>query len=141
MVPKISWRSDAEYFSISFIDVTTNSRKFQVYTREGLLHSKSESVGSIESVIVWKNSRDLIASSIHRANKHEIIFFEPNGLSHGGFPLPFSFKKVHVKQLLWSNDSNILCVWSENLPGNDAEPFSQCMSSILLSIKNWASSD
>jgi elongator complex protein 1 len=57
----------------------------------------------------------LIASTIYRLNKHEIIFFEKNGLSHGGFTLPFVLNTMKVKGIYWNLDSSILAVWSEKI--------------------------
>ncbi len=52
---RISWRSDGEYYVLSFINSDTNSRKFQVFNREGLLHSTIEkNVSVLDSVISWK---------------------------------------------------------------------------------------
>ena len=39
---------------------------------------------------------NLLASSVRRPNKHEIAFFEPNGLRHGEFTLPFKTDQVKV---------------------------------------------
>ena len=41
-------------------------------------------------------SGNLIASTERRPNKHEVIFFEKNGLRHGEFTLPFGVKEVKV---------------------------------------------
>ena len=96
---KICWRSDGEYFVFSFVDPSLNARKFQVFTREGVLHSSVEKdINVLDSAIAWKYSKSLIASSIYRLNRHEIIFFEKNGLAHGSFTLPFAFNQVKVNQ-------------------------------------------
>ena len=93
---------------------STDSRKFQVFTREGVVHSTIENnINVLDSAISWKHSKSLISSSIYRFNKHEIIFFEKNGLAHGGFQLPFVFNQMRVKGIYWNLDSTILCVWSE----------------------------
>jgi elongator complex protein 1 len=112
---RICWRSDGEFFVLHFIDEFTNTRKFQVFTREGLLHSTIENkVNILDSPISWKYSKSLlIASSVYRLNKHEILFFERNGLTHGSFVLPFDYGKMKVNQILWNIDSTLLCIWSE----------------------------
>jgi elongator complex protein 1 len=110
----ISWRSDGEYFVVNFIDSEAECRKFQVFNRESVLYSTVENdINVLDSPITWKFSKSLIASSIYRFKKHEIVFFERNGLVHGGFPLPFAFNTMKVKEILWNLDSSILCVWSE----------------------------
>ena len=119
---RISWRSDGEYYVLSFINSDTNSRKFQVFNREGLLHSTIEkNVSVLDSVISWKYSKSLIASSIYRLNKHEVIFFERNGLAHGGFTLPFALNQMKVMGIYWNLDSSILCVWSEKVGSESSQ--------------------
>ena len=119
---RISWRSDGEYYVLSFINSDTNSRKFQVFNREGLLHSAIEkNVSVLDSVISWKYSKSLIASSIYRLNKHEIIFFERNGLAHGGFTLPFALNQMKVMGIYWNLDSSVLCVWSEKVGSESSQ--------------------
>ncbi len=115
MEPRISWRTDAEFFLVHIVNETTKTRRFQVFNREGVLHSTSENQASLESTITWKNSKTLITSSTHRANKHEIILYERNGLSHGGFTLPFAPKQYKVSSLQWNMDSTILCVCLDKL--------------------------
>ena len=111
---RICWRSDGEYFVVHFIDSNKNSRKFQIFTREGVLHSTIENnINILDTPIAWKHSKSLITSSIQRFNKHEIIFFEKNGLAHGGFVLPFALGQMKVRGISWNMDSTILCVWSE----------------------------
>lgn len=132
--PKIDWRTDAEYFVISIIDNQTNARKFQIFTREGVLHSTSEYTVSMEPVISWKNSKALLATATHRANKHEIVFFEPNGLAHGGFTLPFAMKEFKINGLFWNNDSSVLCIWSDKLDSKTGDYQSLRESKTNLSI-------
>ena len=75
----------------------------------------------MDSVISWKYSKSLIASSIYRLNKHEIIFFERNGLAHGGFTLPFALNQMRVMGIYWNLDSSILCVWSEKVGSESSQ--------------------
>jgi elongator complex protein 1 len=124
--PKIDWKTDAECYVISSIDIETNARKFQIFTRDGVLHSTSEYVVSMEPIISWKNSKALLTTATHKANKHEIVFYEPNGLAHGGFTLPFMMKEYKISGLYWNNDSSVLCVWCEKLDSNTRENQSLC---------------
>jgi len=39
----------------------------------------------------------LIASSQRRPHKHDVVFFERNGLQHGSFTLPFAQDEVKVR--------------------------------------------
>ena len=117
---RICWRSDGEFFAINFFETLSNSRKFQVYTREGLLHSTIEDkINILDSPISWKYSKSsLIATSVYRFNKHEIVFFERNGLTHGSFVLPFKFCQMKVNQISWNLDSTLLCIWAESIESN-----------------------
>jgi elongator complex protein 1 len=56
----------------------------------------------------------LIASTVRRPNKHEVAFFEPNGLRHGEFTLPFETKEIRVSNLAWNVNSDILSVAVED---------------------------
>ena len=47
-------------------------------------------------VFFRRPSGSLIVSSQRRPNKHNIIFFERNGLRHGEFTLPFGVHDVKV---------------------------------------------
>ena len=56
-----------------------------------------------------------MATSQRRPNKHDIAFFEKNGLRHGEFTLPFGVKDVKVCEVMWNLDSTVLAVWAEDL--------------------------
>ncbi|XP_053405572.1 putative elongator complex protein 1 [Mercenaria mercenaria] len=120
-VPRITWKADGQYFAISSIHPNTGARKMCVWTREGVHHSTSENVDGIEQSLSWRPSGSLIATSQRRPNKHDIAFFERNGLRHGEFTLPFSVSQVKVKEVYWNNDSTILAVWCEDL-SEDSNP-------------------
>jgi elongator complex protein 1 len=86
-------------------------RVIRVYNREGVLQYTSEPVDKLEHVLSWRYelyiqrfsfflqlclqfckfflrpSGNLITSSQRLPDKHEIIFFEKNGLRHGEFSL------------------------------------------------------
>ena len=48
-------------------------------------------------------------------NRHQIVFFERNGLRHGEFPINTDGNpKYRVRELFWSQDSQILAIWSES---------------------------
>lgn len=113
--PRISWRGDGQFFVISTISPSTGGRKLRVWSREGEHDSTSENVDGVENVLCWKPSGSLITSSLRKANRHEIVFFEKNGLRHGEFSLPFAVKEVQVKEVLWNTDSTVLAVWCEDL--------------------------
>lgn len=72
---------------------------------------------------------------MYRLNKHDIIFFEQNGLSHGSFTLPFEYGKMEVKGILWNLDSTILCVWSELVNPSENNEIFQSVGNLI--FKNF----
>ncbi|KAG7163721.1 putative elongator complex protein 1 [Homarus americanus] len=117
--PRISWRGDGQLFVVSYVRQDTDSRCLRVFNREGILQYTSEDVDGLENVVSWKPSGSLIASSRRLSNKHEIIFFEKNGLKHGEFPLPFKSTEMLLKDVAWNQDSNILLVWLKPIEGTE----------------------
>nr|XP_008123489.2 PREDICTED: elongator complex protein 1 [Anolis carolinensis] len=121
--PRITWRGDGQYFAVSAVCPETGARKIRVWSRELILHTTSEPVPGLEQALAWKPSGSLIASTQDKANKHDVVFFEKNGLLHGEFTLPFQKGQTKVKELLWNSDSTILAVWLEELNGeNNPQP-------------------
>jgi elongator complex protein 1 len=101
-----------------------------VYNRDSVLQSTSEAVAGLEHTLSWRPSGNLIVSTQRfgfegggagKDGRHDVVFFERNGLRHGEFNLRESWKKAtldgkvtwgySVKELSWSSDSNILSVW------------------------------
>ncbi|XP_053152416.1 elongator complex protein 1 isoform X2 [Hemicordylus capensis] len=113
--PRITWRGDGQYFAVSAVCPGTGARKIRVWSRELVLQTTSEPVPGLEQALAWKPSGSLIASTQDKANKHDVVFFEKNGLLHGEFTLPFEKGQVKVKELLWNSESVILAVWLEEL--------------------------
>ena len=69
----------------------------------------------LESCFAWKPSGSLIASSQRKVQRHDIVFFELNGLQHGEFTLPFKADQVQVNKLEWNCDSSILLLLATDL--------------------------
>ena len=105
-------------------------RILRVYNRDSVLQSTSEAVAGLEHTLSWRPSGNLIVSTQRfgfegggagKDGRHDVVFFERNGLRHGEFNLRESWKKAtldgkvswgySVKELSWSSDSNILSVW------------------------------
>ncbi|XP_056022733.1 putative elongator complex protein 1 [Ostrea edulis] len=134
--PRISWRGDGQCFVVSSICPITSTRKLRVWSREFEHQSTSENVDGVEQALAWKPSGSLIASTQRRPNKHDVVFFEKNGLRHGEFSLPFGVKDVKVRELLWNTDSTVLAVWCEDLvqEGSEVTPKSYIQ---LWSVGNY----
>ena len=60
-------------------------------------------VSFLEIDFVFRPSGSLIASSQRKPHRHEIVFFERNGLRHGEFILPFDKMEVKVSILAVQN--------------------------------------
>ncbi|XP_068089818.1 elongator complex protein 1 [Hyperolius riggenbachi] len=119
--PRITWRGDGQLFALSTICPQTGARKIRVWNRELSLQSTSEPVDGLEQPLTWKPSGSLIASTQSKPNKHDVIFFEKNGLVHGEFSLPFARGAVQVKELLWNADSTVLAVWLQDIDTNGSK--------------------
>lgn len=137
----MSWRGDGTYFVVSALahpdDQGFRRRILRVYDRQAVLQSTSEAVGGLEHTVSWRPSGNLIASTQRfgfegggsgREGRHDVVFFERNGLRHGEFTInPEHFKSTRQRQIdkstkrwgyrvhdiLWSSDSNVLCLWIE----------------------------
>ncbi|KAF9047491.1 pol II transcription elongation factor [Panaeolus papilionaceus] len=119
-LPRISWRG-------------MHHRMLRVYDRQGVLQSTSEDVAGLEHTLSWRPSGNLIASTQRfgyegggagREGRHDIIFYERNGLRHGEFTLPSEGLLVkgaetpsnlrwgyRIRELSWNSDSNVLAIW------------------------------
>ncbi|KAG1738258.1 pol II transcription elongation factor [Suillus lakei] len=133
-LPRVSWRGDGAYFVVSSLARQTpqsdnvKGRALRVYSNEARLQSTAEIVAGLEPSLSWRPSGNLIASTqkeiragpsdTQRTGKHGIIFFERNGLPHGGFNLRGDDRDYRIKHLAWSSDSNVLAVHIERTQGD-----------------------
>lgn len=140
LIPRISWRGDAKYFAVSLMQ--ENRRILRVYDHQAKLQSTAENVAGLEHPLAWRPNGSLIASTQRfgavpntdqsenwalgkgRDGRHDIVFFERNGLRHGEFHLRVSKPmqgasishrrwSYRVHELGWNADSSILSVWIE----------------------------
>ncbi|MEE6508366.1 hypothetical protein FKM82_020719, partial [Ascaphus truei] len=120
--PRVTWQGDGQLFAVTTICLETVARKVRVWNRELALQSTSAPVEGLEQALSWKPSGSLIASTQTKANKHDVIFFEKNGLVHGEFTLPFGKGEVKVNELLWNSDSTVLAIWLQDLEKDGSKP-------------------
>ncbi|KAJ1752223.1 putative elongator complex protein 1 [Coemansia sp. RSA 1821] len=106
---RVSWRGDAQYFGVSFVH--DGKREIRVFTRDGQLHSVCEQIEALEHTLAWKPAGRVLASTEKRANRHDVVFFERNGLRHGDFTLSSNVKRV--LELSWNTASSILAATVE----------------------------
>ena len=96
------------------------------------MQSTSELVAGLEHTLAWRPSGNLIAGTQRfgfegggagKKERHDVIFFERNGLRHGEHGLRESGRNAtnasgnaikwdyKVRELSWSSDSNVMGVW------------------------------
>ncbi|KAL1924120.1 uncharacterized protein VTP21DRAFT_7155 [Calcarisporiella thermophila] len=131
--PRVSWRGDGAFFACSVLDETKNRRVIRVYNREGSLQNTSEPVDRLEHALFWRPSGNLIASSQRLPHRHDICFFERNGLRHGEFTLREAADHK-VVDLAWNCDSTVLAVWLERIV--DGSPTS-CVQLWTMNNYHW----
>lgn len=117
--PRVSWRGDGTYFTVSDVDPSRNARVIRIFNREGTLQNTSEPVDKLEHALDWRPSGNLIVSSQRLPHRHDIVFFERNGLRHGEFTLRGTNSvQQNVLEVSWNADSNILAIWIESEEAN-----------------------
>ncbi|OJA14136.1 hypothetical protein AZE42_06727 [Rhizopogon vesiculosus] len=133
-LPRVSWRGDGSYFVVSSLarqapqSADAKGRVLRVYSNEARLQSTAEMIAGLELGLSWRPSGNLIASTqkevragpsdTQRTGKHSVVFFERNGLTHGGFNLRKDDGDYRIKHLAWSSDSNVLAVHIEQAQGD-----------------------
>ena len=147
-LPRISWRGDCAFFVVSSLSPASGTqahRTLRVYDRQGLLQTTSEDVAGLEHPLVWRPSGNLIVGTqrfgfegggVGREGRHDVIFFERNGLRHGEFTLRVDQIGVKgkgvdngrkwgykVRELAWNSDSNVLAIWIEGDDGDIGKVF------------------
>jgi elongator complex protein 1 len=128
-LPRISWRGDGAYFCISSVSSSSPRRMLRIYAHSGALQSTSEAVAGLEHPLSWRPSGNLIAASQRFGKgpglapgpegRHDIVFFERNGLRHGEFSLRMKTRDYRVKEIRWNADSAVLGVWIETKDDGD----------------------
>ena len=142
-IPRVSWRGDGALFVVSSLSLLNpqvpealRRRVLRIYDRQAALQSTSEPVAGLEHSLAWRPSGNLIVATQRfgfegggagKEGRHDVVFFEKNGLRHGDFGLRESFSRsgtsqvsptdsktqwgYKVKDTFWSSDSNILAIW------------------------------
>ncbi|KAI0264133.1 IKI3 family-domain-containing protein [Gloeopeniophorella convolvens] len=147
LLTRISWRGDGTLFAISTVTPSAGDaihrRVLRVYNREGALQATAEAVPGLEHALSWRPSGNLIVGTQRfgtfpgggkgRDGRHDVVFFEKNGLRHGEFGLRHGTLGVgpsdvpnrkwgyKVKDVGWSADSTVLSVWIEEDAGDTVQ--------------------
>jgi elongator complex protein 1 len=148
-LPRISWRGDGSLFAVSSLsspDANNDCRRIlRVYDRQAALQTTSEPVAGLEHTLAWRPSGNLIAGTQRfgfegggagKESRHDLVFFEKNGLRHGQFglrpddlgvqkpptvdsgeigPSRWGYK---VREVNWNSDSNVLSIWITRSEGD-----------------------
>ncbi|KAJ7099343.1 pol II transcription elongation factor [Mycena belliarum] len=142
-LPRVSWRGDGVFFVVSSLSSASDAsrhRTLRVYDRQAALQSTSEAVPGLEHAMAWRPSGNLIVGTQRfgfegggagKEGRHDVVFFERNGLRHGEFPVRVADLGIppgpreaarkwgyRVKELSWSSDSNVLGIWIEKDEGD-----------------------
>lgn len=107
---RVSWRGDGQFFAVSSIDETINSRVIRIYDRDFILQFTSEVKEGLEHPLAWKPSGEFFVVTQQKFNRHQVSFLEKNGLFFSSFDLPFEFSKIQILELSWSLDSKLLSI-------------------------------
>lgn len=142
LIPRVSWRGDGAFFVVSALSPASHQvrrRILRVYDRDAALQSTSEDVAGLEHNLVWRPSGNVIVGTQRfgfegggagREGRHDVVFFERNGLRHGEFSiraedLASETKTTEerrwgykVRELSWSSDSTVLGIWIERDEGD-----------------------
>jgi elongator complex protein 1 len=136
-LPRITFRGDAAYFSISSLDPysaapTYTRRQIRVYSRDPTpkLTATSEVLPGLEPAIAWRPAGNLISAIVRygyegggdgREGRWDVAMLERNGLRHGGFELREATddaKRGRIREMAWNCDSELLAVWVERIEGD-----------------------
>jgi len=170
--PRISWRGDGAYFVVSSLSPekvpdTPTHRTLRIYDRQGVLQSTSEDIAGLEHTLIWRPSGNLIMSTQRfgfegggagREGRHDVIFFERNGLRHGEFSLKVDQLNVkgkgpdlgrdrrwgyRVRELAWNSDSTVLAAWIEGDDGDVGKGVSGLSQALAKSplVQFWTTSN
>ncbi|WFD30715.1 Putative elongator complex protein 1 [Malassezia sp. CBS 17886] len=129
----ISWRRDSAYFTVSSLEADATGARHRIvrmYTRTGELSATSDAfVRGFSHALACKPTGNLIASTQRTGRgangevwatgpdgRHDVVFFERNGLRHGEFTLRGD---GDVRALAWNADGSILAV-HRAAPSGDA---------------------
>lgn len=116
--PSFAWRADGHKCTMLARDAAGKSR-VTVMDRGCAPEFVSEPFENVGTALAFHPDGSLIAASQKIANRHDIIFFEPNALRHYELTLPAERTAATVDGLAWSADGALLAV-SLSGAGGDA---------------------
>ncbi|KAJ7188994.1 pol II transcription elongation factor [Mycena filopes] len=133
-LPRVSWRGDGAFFVVSSLSPSSASnapryRTLRVYDRQAALQTTSEAVPGLEHTLAWRPSGNLIVGTQRfgfegggagKEGRHDVVFFERNGLRHGEFGVPVADLGIKPGERAEerNSDSNVLGLWVEKDEGD-----------------------
>ena len=104
----ITWRGDSQYFALTLLE--SDSRRIQrIYSNSGALYSYCEPVDGLFGPICFNSPQNLLTGVRYTESQktQRVVFFEKNGLMHGGFLLETCDQ---VTGLAWNSQSTVLAI-------------------------------
>ena len=104
----ITWRGDSQYFVLTLME--SDSRRIQrIYANSGALYSYCEPVDGLFGAICFNSPQNLLTGVryIDGQKAQSVVFFEKNGLRHGGFLLETCDQ---VTGIAWNFQSTVLAI-------------------------------
>ena len=116
--PVFAWRADGHKCTMLARNAAGKHR-IAVMDRGCATEFESDTLDGVGQALAFHPDGSLIAASQKIANRHDIIFFEPNALRHYELTLPPERTAATVEGLSWSADGALLAV-SLSGAGGDA---------------------
>ena len=116
--PGFAWQADGHKCAMLACNVAGKHR-VSVMDRGCATEFESDLLDNVGQALAFHPDGSLIAASQKIANRHDIIFFEPNALRHYELTLPPERTAATVEGLAWSADGALLAV-SLSGAGGDA---------------------
>ncbi|KAE9323455.1 hypothetical protein PR003_g16975 [Phytophthora rubi] len=118
---QLRWREDSKFVALNVATKVKESEEVQhkvlVFTEQLEFHAlgrleDGRAIPGLGSALDWSQSLALIASSEERKGRLVVVFFERNGLRHGEFVIPATYRapEFRVESVRWNATSDTLAV-------------------------------
>lgn len=112
---KVIWRSDSNLLATLTHLPETDKHQLKVWNRNLELQYMSEKLIDIQNgLLSWTSDKNFICCAQQRSKKiNEIVMFEKNGMVHQRISLPTCFLNLHIVDMCWSHNSEILAILAQ----------------------------
>ncbi|OWZ03547.1 Elongator complex protein 1 [Phytophthora megakarya] len=120
---ELCWREDSKFVALNIAtkvkgsDKTRSEQKVVVFTDQLEFHAlgrleDGREIPGLGTALHWSQSLALIASCEVRKSRLVVVFFERNGLRHGEFVIPVTYRapEYRVHSVRWNTSSDTLAV-------------------------------